>query len=271
MLCYLNDRFLPYEEATVHVSDLALHRGYGVFDYLREIDGKVPFLEDYFDRFYNSAKELGLEVPVGRDRLKEIIFHLISEHQYKSSGIKLILTGGYTEDYYRPVKPNFLILNVPFKSYPKEYLEGVKLMLFEHQRFLPHIKTINYIPALWLLPKLTANNALEPLYHFNGKVLETSRGNVFFIKEKTIFTPKDDILLGVSRKHLLRIARESYTVEERDAHLEEIENAEEIFITGTSKHVLPIIQIDDIVIGDGRPGPVTLELMKAFEGYISEV
>jgi len=269
MICFLNDRFLPYEEASLHVSDLALHRGYGIFDYLREIDGKVPFLEDYFDRFEHSAAALGLAIPLKRQRLRQVIFHLLKENKLMDSGIKIILTGGYSEDFYRPVTPNLLVLNRPFGGTPKELEKGVKLMSFEYQRFLPHVKTIDYLPAVWLLPRLKERGTIEPLYHFNGKVLETSRGNIFLVRNGTISTPKDDILLGISRQHLLKIARENYRMEEREVYLDEIEEADEIFITGTSKHILPVVMIDGLRIRNGKPGPVTVELMEAFERYIS--
>jgi D-alanine transaminase/branched-chain amino acid aminotransferase len=269
MICFLNDRFLPYEEAKVHVSDLAIQRGFAVFDFFREIDGRVPFLVDYLERFFISAKALGLTVPLDRNSIRQNIFHLLEENGFRNSGIKLILTGGNTEDFLTPVKPNFIILNTPFKELPEHYLEGVKLMLFEYQRYLSEIKSINYFLAVWLLPRLKETGAIEPLFHYSGKLLETSRGNIFVVKDNIIATPKDNILQGISRKHLLILARERYRVEERDVMLEEVHTADEIFITGTSKHVLPIIQIDDIVIGNGRPGPVTLELMRAFEGYIA--
>jgi len=93
VICYLNEQFLPYDEAGIHVSDLALHRGYGVFEFLREIDGRVPFLDDYLDRFFRSASGLGLKVPVGNQQLKEIIHHLLKEISLKIQGSRLSLQG----------------------------------------------------------------------------------------------------------------------------------------------------------------------------------
>ena len=269
IICYLNDRFLPYEEATIHVSDLAIQRGFAVFDFFREINGGVPFLEDYLDRFFVSAEALGLTVPLDRNSIRQNIFHLLEENGFRNSGIKLILTGGNTEDFLTPVKPNFIILNTPFKELPEHYLEGVKLMLFEYQRYLSEIKSINYFLAVWLLPRLREVGAIEPLFHSGERLLETSRGNIFIVRDGILATPAENVLPGIMRKHLIQLARKSYRVEERDVMLDEIQAADEVFITGTTKHVLPIIQIDDMVIGDGRPGPVTLELMRAFEGYIA--
>jgi len=268
-ICFLNDRFLPYEETMIHVSDLAIQRGFGVFDFFREIDGRVPFLEDYLDRFFTSSKEFGLEVPLDREQIKNNILHLLQENGFQNSGIKLILTGGNSEDFLTPVKPNLVILNVPFKGVPEDYLGGVKLMLYEYQRFLSDIKSINYFLAVWLLPKLKAAGALEPLFYYNDRVLETSRGNFFLVKDNVIITPKVNILQGISRKYLIKVAREKYKVEEREVLLSEIENVDEAFITGTSKHVLPVIQISNFIIGGGRPGPVTLRLMEEFKSCVA--
>jgi branched-subunit amino acid aminotransferase/4-amino-4-deoxychorismate lyase len=269
-LCFINDHFESYPGAKVHVSDLALHRGYGVFDYCREIGGRVPFLEDYLDRFYRSAAGLRLDVSLNREQLKEKIFHLLRENRFLNSGIKILLTGGDTDDFYQPVRPNLLIFNMPYHAPDISFDKGVKLVLFEYQRFLPEFKSINYLPGVWLLSVLKEKGAIEPLYHFNGKLLETARANIFLVKDNTLVTPGKGILHGITRKHLLIMARERYMIEEREVGVEEIFTADEIFMTGTSKHVLPVIQIDDKVISNGSPGPVTMKLMEEFSRYMIE-
>ena len=268
-ICYLIDHFAPYDTASLHVSDLVIQRGYGTFEFFREINGKVPFLDEYLDRFYHAAEVMGLKVPIDRSRIEIIIRHLLSENLFVNSGIKIILTGGYAEDYYTPAEPNLIILNNPFRTVTRHLENGVKLLLFEYKRFLPEVKTINYLPALWMSAKLREKGAIEPLYHYDGKILETSRSNIFLVKNGIIATPVNGILPGISCKHLIKVARSFYKVEERDVPLDEIETADEIFITGTSKHLYPVVQIDDHRIGDGKPGSVTRKLMAEFEKYIS--
>jgi branched-chain amino acid aminotransferase len=269
-LCFINDHFESYSEARVHVSDLALHRGYGVFDYCREIGGRVPFLEDYLDRFYRSAAGLRLDVSLNREQLKEKIFYLLKENGFANSGIKILLTGGDTDDFYQPVRPNLLIFNIPYHAPDISFDRGVKLILFEYQRFLPEFKSINYLPGVWLQPLLKSKGAVEPLYHFNGILSETARANIFLVKNGEIITPGKGILFGVTRKHLIKMAGETFNIEERDVRLDEIFSADEVFMTGTSKHVLPVIQMDDEVIADGSPGPVTVRLMEEFSSYVNE-
>jgi len=268
-LCFLNDHFEPFACAKVHVSDLALHRGYGVFDYCREIGGKVPFLGDYLDRFYRSAAGLRLEVPMDRGQLRENIFHLLKENKYGDSGIKILLTGGETGDFYHPAKPNMMIFNMPYHAPDVSFDQGVKLILFEYQRFLPEFKSINYLPGVWLQPLLKEKGAVEPLFHLSGRLTETARANIFLVNKGVVCTPARDILMGITRKHLIAVAKEYYEVEVRDVRVEEIFSADEVFMTGTSKHVLPVIQIDDAVIANGSPGPMTMRLMEEFERYIT--
>lgn len=264
-LCYVNNRFVPYGNARLHVSDLALHRGFGIFDYFLEVGGKFHFLEDYLDRFYRSAEALGLEVPLDRSLLKEKVLYLIRENRFRNSGIKVLLTGGYSEDFFEPGIPNLVIINKPF-TIPYNRLEkGVRLITYEHLRFRPEIKTINYLPSVMLLPELRKKEAIEVLFHWEGKVLETSRSNIFMVKGKKVVTPKDDILPGIIRRHVCGIVENGFILEERSIGLSELLQAEEVFITGTSKHITPVIRIDDTVIGAGLPGTVTKKLTREFQ------
>ncbi len=188
-LCYLNDSFMDYNLAQFHISDLGLQRGYSIFDYFLEMEGRIPFLDDYLDRFYTSAKLLNLEVPLTRDLLKEKIAYLLQQNKFGTSGIKLLLTGGYSEDLYSPATPNFIILNLPLFHQPGDFGEGVKLILLDYQRHIPEVKTTFYLPSIALLPKLREAGAIEVLYHHNGLISETTRANFFLIKKRDTYNP----------------------------------------------------------------------------------
>jgi len=266
-LCYLNNKFLSYTETKLHISDLGLQRGYAIFDYFLEMDGRIPFFNDYLDRFYSSAAGLNLEVPLSRELLKEKIGYLIDHNKYGRSGIKLLLTGGLSEDLYSPASPNFMIINMPLKHDPCAFGEGVKLMMMEYQRFQPEVKTTFYLPTLVNYQKMKDQGAIELLYHQNGMISETTRANIFIIKNKTLITPGNGILKGITRMHVLRIAEHLIKLEVRNVSVEELWQSDEVFITGTSKHVMPVIQVDEIVIGNGKPGVITRSVSEAFEKY----
>ena len=268
-LCYINGQFLPYPDASLHISDLGLQRGYSIFDYFLEMNGRIPFFDDYLDRFYTSADRLDMKVPIGRKVLKDKITELLHQNKLGTSGIKLLLTGGYSDDLYSPSAPNFMVLNLPVFHHPGEFSDDVKLILLDFQRHIPEVKTLFYLPSIALFPKMKEYRAIEVLYHHNGLISETTRANIFLVKNDRLITPSPGVLRGITRKHVLGAAKDLLASEEREVKLEELWGADEIFITGTSKHVMPVIEIEGRQIGKGKPGEWTRRISEAFEGYFS--
>ena len=125
--------------------------------------------------------------------------------------------------------------------------------------------------GIYHLPDIQAAGALDLLFHWNGKISELTRSNFFIVDQNDrIVTAGKGVLKGINRKHVLQLAREEFEVEERDIFMNELPAAREAFLTGTTKKVTPIVQIDDIVIGDGRPGPVTQRLQQMYDEYIEQ-
>ncbi|MEY4934326.1 MAG: hypothetical protein RIS64_685 [Bacteroidota bacterium] len=240
---YMNGTLLPLADAHLHITDLALLRGYGIFDFFKSVDGKPIFIEDHLDRFERSLQLMGLEIPYTRQHLRDNILKLIQLNEANLLGIKLLCTGGYSEDGYLPTTPNLIMFAKPFTF--ADFNDGLKLMLLEHQRDLHEIKTINYIKPITVLPKLKALKADDVLYHQNGFVTEASRSNLFIIKNEKVITPKDGVLLGITRKHILKIARKAFETEVRSVTLKDLAEADEVFLTGSTKRVAPVIQIDN--------------------------
>jgi len=129
------------------------------------------------------------------------------------------------------------------------------------------VKTTFYLPSIALIPKLKASGAMEVLYHHNGLISETTRANIFLVKDGILSTPASGVLKGVTRKHVLEVAKGLMPVEEREIRLKELWESDEVFITGTSKHVAPVTEIDGRMIGDGRPGEITRLIAEAYEKY----
>lgn len=137
----------------------------------------------------------------------------------------------------------------------------LKLVTYEHQRQLPDVKTIDYLMAIWLRPYIMEHGADDVLYHKNGIISECPRSNIFIVtKDDTIITPANNILKGVTRKHLIEIANEKFVVEEKDVLIQDVWRAKEVFITSTTKQLLPVLQFDGHLIGNGRTGKVWLWL-----------
>ncbi len=267
MLSYLNGEFLPLERAHLHVSDLSIQRGFGIFDFFRVKEFVPLYLEHYLDRFYNSASRMGLPDPPERAELHSVIRELIRRNEVAEAGMKIILTGGYSPDAYTPVKGNLIVsqhaLVLPSVN---QVEQGIKVITYPYRRDIPEVKTINYTMGVWLQQKVKQAKAADVLYHHDGIVSEFPRCNFFVVtRQGIVVTPHQFILHGITRKKLLESATRQFEVQERTVTLQEVYDSAELFLTSTTKGILPIVQVDDHVIGSGKPGPVTWALREVLQ------
>jgi len=263
-----NGQLQKHVDVQVNANDLSVLRGYGIFDYF-VVRGGVPlFVEDYLQRFVRSAEAMHLPLEYDQHALHQQVLELIEANGQPEAGIRLVLTGGYAEDGYSPVQPQLYILQYPFPRKPQAYFtEGVKLLTHPYQRALPEIKTTNYTMGIYLLPRLRAAAALEPLYYQDGKISESARSNIFLVQaDGSLLTPDAGILYGITRKKVLEIAKaRGLPVATRPVSMQEMKSARELFLTGSTKKVMPVVQVDEMVYSDSRPGPVTRQIMQDFE------
>ncbi|MBK8490666.1 MAG: aminotransferase class IV family protein [Saprospirales bacterium] len=267
----INGRLTDAAQASLHVNDLAILRGYGIFDFFLVKTGRPLFIEDYLDRFFNSAHLMELDLPVSRTGLHEKILEVIEANKLTEGAIRLLLTGGYAEDSFTPQSPNWLVLAHDLKPHKQElFTAGGKLLLQQFQREFPMAKTINYGNALRMRKKITEADAHEALYHNGREVLESFRSNIFFVFDGPVLaTPAEGILLGITRKHVLEMGSSLMPVEVRPISVGEIRHAREAFLTGSNKPILPVIQIGEHQIGDGKVGRVTRQLMDSWGDYLA--
>lgn len=266
----INGQLTAVEDAYIHISDLAIHRGYGIFDYFWVVEGQPLFLEDYLDRFERSAKKMQLEIPVSRTTLKAYIYELFTANEAPTSAIKIILSGGYSGDGYTPEKPNLILMGMKQPRYSTEIMEkGFHLITHEHVRAIADVKTTNYVASILAMREVKAKGGHDVLYHKNGLVSESSRSNFFLVKQdNTIVTAASDILYGITRKQIIDLAKQEYKVEIRDVFLDEVFSAKEAFITSSTKGALAVTRVDNKIIGDGNLGKVTLHLDKLFSKHV---
>ncbi|MER2996943.1 aminotransferase class IV [Pontibacter populi] len=261
---YINGKIQPYEDVVLHISDLSIQRGYGVFDFFKVQDGQPVFMKDYLERFNESARLMELQVPLTEKELADTIYQLITINNLPISGIKMILTGGYSGNGYDPAEPNLLIQQLPLLlPAPDIVAQGLKVITHDHVREMPRVKTINYAMGIRLIKQIQKAGASDVLYQKNGVVSEFPRCNFFIVtQDDTIVTPSEDVLLGVTRKNALALAGKNYKTEERTITIAEIATAKEAFLTSTTKRILPIVQVDNVIIGNGKPGAVTMGLLQ---------
>ncbi|MCS7194435.1 MAG: aminotransferase class IV [Meiothermus sp.] len=272
---YINGHILEHAQATLHISDLGLRRGYAVFEFFRVLKGVPVFLEDHLERFAHSAALLELEPPHGPEELARVVLELIDHNGMTEGGIQMLLTGGYSEDAFTPGQPNLIVTPIPVNPPPRQlYEKGGKIILHMNRRELPEAKTTDYLVAVRLAKRARAQGATEVVYHDGQWVSEGGRSSLLLVKNGVLVTAKEGVLPGITRKHLLQVARPLLPIEERPIALEELMHADEVLLTGATRQVMPITQIEDQPVGDGQVGPWAKALMGAFqrhlEAYLSQ-
>lgn len=267
MFTFLNDAFLAAADAALSVNDLAIQRGYGIFDFFKTVGGKPIFLDDHLDRFFHSAARMRLDIGKSRGELNAIITELQRLNGLPDSGIRITLTGGISADSVSLGRPNLILTQIPLAPPSKDCVPPVRLITYPHQRQLPDVKTIDYLMAIHLQPHIRDRGASDVLYHHNGIITECPRCNFFVVTaDNRLVTAARNILEGITRKHILELASTTgfaadaglaARAEERDIHLDELRTAREAFITSTSRHIVPVSHIDDQAIGmaAGRNDP----------------
>lgn len=264
---FVRDQIVPADDAYIHVSDLAVQRGYGIFDFFKIRDGHAFFLQDHLDRFFESARILKLDVPMQRTEIEAQIRMLIAMNEMPSSGIKLILTGGYSVDGYQPAASNMIMTQHSLKLPTAEQIDhGVRIITYPYFKEFPSAKSINYMMGIWLIDLLQQERAADVLYYHDEIISEFPRCNVFIVDEAgSLLTPSRNILKGVTRKNVIRLASQTMTVLEKDISRDDLYGAREVFLTSTTKRILPVVEIDQRMIGNGKPGNTTLMLLEALK------
>ncbi len=268
---FINGDFLEADESYLPVTDLAIVRGYGVFDFFRTYNGKPIQLERNIRRLRNSANIIELDVPWTDDEIAAIVNETIARNGFDEANIRIIVTGGDSENFLMPGdQPRLLVYVEPLKPLPQAwYTDGVKVITVQEERYLPGAKSLNYIPAILALKQAKRENAVEALYtDRDGNVREGTTTNLFAFYGNNVVTPQTDILPGVTRGRVMEILADSYTVTERPLPYEELLQADEVVITAANKQVVPVVQLDEHIYNNGAVGPHSQRLMATFEAYV---
>lgn len=267
----LNGELVEYKDAVLHVSDLAFQRGFGIFDFFKVVNEKPIFLEEHLTRFINSAEGMELPVRYSIEELKSLIIDLLIKNEMPNSGVKITLTGGYSKDAFSLAEPNLVVTQSSFAVSQNAQEKGIKVISVNHQRQLSGIKTIDYLMAIKMLPQMKEQGAQDILYYNNQWVTECPRANFFIVtKSGEILTPHKDILPGISRQKILELSGEEFKIRACDISLEDVYQAEEAFISSTTKNILPVVVIDEHSFGDGTPGPITRSLSQRYDELIEK-
>lgn len=277
MIINLNGKYVPKEKALISVFDHGLLYGDGVFEGIRTYNGRVFRLEEHINRLYNSARAITMEIPIGKEEMKEQILETLRKNKLLDAYIRLVVTRGYGDlglDPKKCPKPFYFIIASSITLYPeKYYVKGLKVMTVATRRNIPEalnpkIKSLNYLNNI--LAKIEANNygVLEAIMlNKEGYVAECTADNIFLVNKNEVVTPPTyaGALEGITRQVVMDIANEAgCSVSEKIFTRFDLYVADEAFLTGTAAEIMPVVNIDSRKIGDGKPGKITKQLISAF-------
>ncbi|OGS22638.1 MAG: branched-chain-amino-acid transaminase [Elusimicrobia bacterium RIFOXYA2_FULL_39_19] len=276
---YLDGNIVKKEDAKISVFDHGLLYGDGVFEGIRAYNGRVFKLREHLDRLYHSARAIMLDIGLSKRQMEEAVLNTIRANKLKDAYIRLVVTRGVGDlglDPRKCPKPTVFVIADKIALYPEEfYTKGLDLFTVSTRRNLvnainPCIKSLNYLNNI--LAKIEAIRMGSPeaiMLNKDGYVAECTGDNIFILKHNTLITPPTwaGALQGVTREAVMDLAktRMKLLVKEEIFTVYDIYTADECFLTGTAAEVIPVAKVDGRTIGDGKPGKITIELIREFK------
>ena len=281
---YVNGTIAPADQAVVPVYDHGFVYGEGVYETLRTYN-KVPFLYDrHMRRLRASAERLLLDVPYDDATMLTWIEQTVAAAgPLEEAYIRILHTRGVGELNYDPKStpaPTTVIIAKPFEApAPRVFNDGIRIslvdMLRNHPKSVnPIIKSNNLLNNALAMQMAYRSGAEEALMcNFRGELTECSQANFFMVRNGVVLTPPSQagLLEGVTRAFLFEIGREiGIDVREETLHPNDLESADEMFITSTTRELSPVVNVDGRVVGTGKPGPITQKLLARYQARARE-
>jgi branched-chain amino acid aminotransferase len=273
----VNGEILPAEEARISILDNGFTFGDSVYETLRTY-GTRPFqLDRHLRRLRASAARLGIGVPLGDGELRARLDELLARAGNPESYIRLIVTRGEGDISYnfdRVKGPTVVMAVKPYQPYPEHhYRDGIEVIVSSIRRNHPQsldpaIKSCNLLNNILAVREAQARGAAEALLlNHAGQVAEGASTNIFVVRSGAVLTPplEAGILAGITRDIVLELGRRlGLPVREEGLAVADLLRADEVFLTSTTRELMPVRMVDGRTVGSGKPGPTTLRLLAAF-------
>ena len=278
MLIYLDGKLVKKEDAKVSVFDHGLLYGDGVFEGIRSYNCLVFKLKEHMDRLYASAQGISLKIPMKKEEMTKAIITTLKANKLKDAYIRLVVTRGKGDlglDPNNCSKPTVFIITDKIALYPADlYKKGLRIVTVPTRRNIPEalnpqIKSLNYLNnILGKIEAVRAGVSEAVMLDQNGFVTECTGDNIFMIKNKTLLTPPvhAGVLNGITRLVVLTLASKvGLKAQESILSRFDLFTADEVFLTGTAAEIIPVVEMDGRMIGDGSVGSDTLKLTLEFK------
>lgn len=274
---YINGKLFDKDDAKISVYDHGLLYGDGVFEGIRSYGGQVFRMDEHLERLWNSAKAIWLEIPISKAEMAKAIRDTLAVNKIADGYIRVVVTRGVGTlglDPNRCSSPQVIIITDAIALYPDElYRKGLEIVTVSTVRnhpaaLSPRVKSLNYLNNILAKIEGLQAGCIEALMlNHKGEVAECTGDNLFVARGGKLLTPPNDagILEGITRDAVIGLARQA-GIDVREVALtkHDVYIADECFLTGTAAEVIPVVKVDSRSIGDGKPGPITRDLMKRF-------
>jgi branched-chain amino acid aminotransferase len=274
---YVNGEFVPESQARISVLDHAVLYGDGVFETVVAWNGRIFKLEQHIERFYRSIAAVAMQLPFSREELQATVLEAVRRNGFAEAYVKWIATRGSNGTPL--MDPTGCVANLIVLV--QRYIDrggggGLRVKTTAVRRppghvLDAHIKSLNYLNLVMAKIEAKAAGADQALMlDVHGHICESPGFNVFIVKDNTLHTPVNDILVGVTRDTVLELAPDlGFAVREGLYELYHAYSADEIFLTSTAGGLLPVVELDGRRIGNGTPGPVFDALLQGYRAALN--
>lgn len=280
---YLNGEYVEAKKATVSVNDRCFLYGDGVFETVRSYQGQLFLLDQHLQRLQRSLQQIYLELPLPLTTIKVAAKKLVELNwQGQDMLLRLTVSRGSGEGLW-PEKTKPLVV-MQTRALPldlkQKISQGVKVVISETRRNFrlalnPEVKSCNFLNNILALREAKIKGAAESLMlNYQGYLTEGAVSNLFIVAENgSIYTPPvtDGLLPGITRELILKLAKaKGFLIQEKRLTLADLFQALEAFLTLTSAGLLPIVKVDNRLLGSGQPGRVTKALINFYHNYVAK-
>lgn len=269
---YVNGKYVDLDACVIPIDERGHQFGDGVYEVIRVYDGTPFMLNEHIDRLVNSANAIKLPITYGKQDYEHLIFEAIEKSSLTNCDVYLQITRGIAPRNH--LFPNATVSTTmtvkPSKEIDSSLREnGVKVMFHPDERWARcYIKSLNLLPNILAKQAAHENGCFEAILYRGEFVTEGTSSNVFIVKDGKLYTTPltENILPGITRMAVQKIAAALHIpfVEKRMT-MDEVTEADEVFMTSTTAEVLPITSIEEHIIGTGKPGSITVELYREFQ------
>lgn len=278
-IAYVQGHYRPHANAYVSIDDRGYQFGDGIYEGIAVFQGRLIDLEDHQKRLMRSLDQLKIPAPLSQRVLAIIYLEVVKRNRITDGFLYVQITRGparRNHAFPATISPSVVVTCKPlnYDSIRCRAEKGVKAITVPDQRWgRCDIKSINLLPNCLAKEEARQNGAFEAIMiDGSGHITEGTSSNVWMVKEGVLITrsTSDNILAGITRKTLSQLAREKFfSIEERSFTLADLRDADEIFLTGTTSCVMPVITLDGISVRHGRTGPISQTLIASYFNHMA--